>query len=155
MFSAAALSRLSSRTGSISGSFNGSLALQLQLLHETDKVSFAQVAYFSATYLGFLPDIATEQEAVNAISLRGISSIPENPYKQITYQKFAQICMNTWIKKGGLMYSITKSPRYAFREMQSLGLIDYQKYPNQSLSGKEALNIMSKCITIYEKENSK
>jgi hypothetical protein len=23
------------------------------------------------------------------------------------------------------------------------------------LSGKEALNIMSKCITIYEKENSK
>jgi hypothetical protein len=53
------------------------------------------------------------------------------------------------------MYSITKSPRYAFREMQSLGLIDYQKYPNQSLSGKEALNIMSKCITIYEKENSK
>ena len=122
---------------------------------ETDKVSFAQVAYFSATYLGFLPDIATEQEAVNAISLRGISSIPENPYKQITYQKFAQICMNTWIKKGGLMYSITKSPRYAFREMQSLGLIDYKKYPNQSLSGKEALNIMSKCITIYEKENSK
>ena len=63
--------------------------------------------------------------------------------------------MNTWIKKGGLMYSITKSPRYAFREMQSLGLIDYQKYPNLSLSGKEALNIMSKCITIYEKENSK
>jgi hypothetical protein len=62
--------------------------------------------------------------------------------------------MNTWIKKGGLMYSITKSPRYAFREMQSLGLVDYAKYPNQSLTGKEALNIMSKCIKIYEAENN-
>lgn len=122
-------------------------------LIEEEKASFSQIAYFSATYLGFLPDIATEQEAVNAISLRGISSIPENPYKQITYQKFAQICMNSWIKKGGLLYSITKSPRYSFREMQALGLIDYSKYPNQSLSGKEALNIMSKCIEIYEKQN--
>lgn len=120
---------------------------------ETEKVSFSQVAYFSATYLGYLPDITTEQEAVNAISLRGIASIPENPYRPVTYKKFAQICMNAWIKKGGLLYSITKSPRYAFREMQALGLIDYSKYPNQSLSGKEALNIMSKCIGIYEKEN--
>ncbi len=121
---------------------------------ETEKVSFSQIAYFSATYLEYLPDIATEQEAVNAISLRGICTIPENPYKPITYQKFAQICMNTWIKKGGLMYSITKSPRYAFREMQSIGLVDYAKYPNQSLTGKEALNIMSKCIKIYEAENN-
>ena len=122
---------------------------------ETEKVTFSQVAYFAATYLEFLPDIASEQEAMNAISLRGISSIPDKPYEQLSYQKFAQICMNTWIKKGGLMYSITKSPRYAFREMQSLGLINYQKYPNQSLSGKEALNIITKCIEIYEKGNSK
>ena len=71
---------------------------------ETEKVSFSQVAYFAATYLEFLPDIASEQEAMNAISLRGISSIPDNPYEQISYQKFAQICMNTWIKKGGLLY---------------------------------------------------
>ncbi len=118
---------------------------------EAPKANYSQIAYFAATYLEFLPDIATEQEAVNAISLRGISSIPDNPYKPVTYKKFAQICMNTWIKKGGMMYSITKSPRYAFREMQSLGLIDYKKYPNQTLSGKEALNIMSKCIEIYEK----
>ena len=122
---------------------------------ETEKVTFSQVAYFAATYLEFLPDIASDQEAMNAISLRGISSIPDNPYEQLSYQKFAQICMNTWIKKGGLLYSITKSPRYAFREMQSLGLISYQKYPNQSLSGKEALNIITKCIEIYEKGNSK
>ena len=58
---------------------------------ETEKVTFSQVAYFAATYLEFLPDIASEQEAMNAISLRGISSIPDNPYEQLSYQKFAQI----------------------------------------------------------------
>lgn len=122
---------------------------------ESTEVTFSQVAYFAATYLEILPDIATEQEAMNALNLRGICSIPENPYKQLKCKEFAQICMNTWIRKGGIMYSITKSPRYAFREMQSLGLIDYNKYPNQSLSGKEALSIMSKCIDIYEKREAK
>ncbi len=122
---------------------------------ETQEVDFAQVSYFVATYLELLPDSATEQQAMNVVSLAKISDIPENPYKSIPYKKFAQICMNTWIKKGGLLYSITKSPRYAFKEMQSLGLIDIQKYPNQHLSGKDALNIMTRCIEIYEEGTTK
>ena len=34
---------------------------------ETEKVSFSQVAYFAATYLEFLPDIASEQEAMKCL----------------------------------------------------------------------------------------
>ena len=122
---------------------------------ETDEVNFSQIAYLVATHLEFLPDTATEQQAMNVVNMAKISTIPEKPYNSISYKKFAQLCMNAWIKKGGLLYSITKSQRYAFKEMQSLGLIDIKKYPNQHLSGKEALNIMTKCITIYEKENIK
>ena len=122
---------------------------------ETDEVNFSQISYFVATHLELLPDSATEQQAMNVVSLAKISTIPENPYKSISYKKFAQLCMNSWIKKGGLLYTITKSQRYAFKEMQSMGLIDMKKYSNQHLSGKEALNIMTKCIQIYEKGNNK
>lgn len=122
---------------------------------ESQQVNYAQVSYFVAVHLELLPDGANEQQAMNVLTLANISDIPENPYKPLTYKKFSQMCMNAWIKKGGLMYSITKSPRYAFREMQSLGLISLQKYPNQYLSGKEALNIMSKCIKIYESRGNK
>ena len=122
---------------------------------DTDEVNFSQISYFVATHLELLPDSATEQQAMNVVSLTKISNIPENPYKSISYKKFAQICMNAWIKKGGLLYTMTKSQRYAFKEMQSMGLIDIKKYQNQHLSGKEALNIMTKCIQIYEKGLSK
>ena len=83
---------------------------------ESQQVNYAQVSYFVAVHLELLPDGANEQQAMNVLTLANISDIPENPYKPLTYKKFSQMCMNAWIKKGGLMYSITKSPRYALEK---------------------------------------
>ena len=54
--------------------------------------------------------------------------------------------MKTWKIKGGLMYSITKANRYAFRELQYLGFIAATEYPNKKPSGLEMLNLLTKCM---------
>ena len=55
-----------------------------------------------------------------------------------------------WDIKGGLMYRITKgSPRYAFRQFQSDGIIDSTLEPNNLISGEKLLQIYTSCSSKY------
>ena len=55
--------------------------------------------------------------------------------------------------KGGLMFRLTKgSPRYAFKQMKSDGVISQNYDPSLILSGREALNIYTSCNMLYNED---
>lgn len=118
----------------------------------TKKVSTEQAAYFFAVMLDLVPETATEQEAVDALVSANYMKAPKNPSGPISYAQFCGLCMKSWNLPAGLMYSITKSNHYAFREMQTKGNVDTSIDPSAPISGYNAMEIITKCLLTEEGE---
>jgi len=64
----------------------------------------------------------------------------------------ALLLMRSFELKGGLFYSLTKSPHHAYRELVYKGLIRGDTDPEMSVSGQDLLLIVSRLLSIKEKE---
>ena len=113
-----------------------------------ESVTYEDVAYLCATNLGLILDDATPEEAMLALDKAGIYDMPNNPKAEISYESLANMCTKTWKIKGGFLYSITKSDRYAFKELQSLGFIYTNVDPKETVSGIEVLNLITRCLDL-------
>lgn len=114
------------------------------------EVTFGQVCYLSAVHQGFISENASFDEAIKALYEQG--QIPQEADKNspVVMANFAFIYAQMWNIKGGLMYRLTKgSPRYAFKQMKSDGVIDETADPKKIVSGVEALNIYTSCSIEY------
>ena len=116
-----------------------------------EEATYGQVCYLSAIHQGLISDDASYEEAVEVLFSRG--QIPENvsAYDSVYMANLAFIYMQIWPNiKGGLMFSLTKgSPRYAFKKLKSDGVISQNADPNQIVSGRDALNILTTCMIEY------
>ncbi len=119
---------------------------------ETPAVSFCQAAYFMAVY-AVDSDAISEAEALDFCIDAGLCSIPSDPEKLITLSELAGMCMRTFNLKGGIMYTITKSNHYAFREMQAKGFIAKNADPSATVTGSNALILITECIHAVEVGN--
>lgn len=115
---------------------------------ESDTVSLNDMAYLTATYLQLVENGTSEEESLTALDrYYGFSKISKNAEK-LTYKDLAYFCMQVWDIKGGLFYTLTKSPRYAFIELQSKNIIPPTTQSNELVSGYDALCIIT-LITEY------
>lgn len=121
-----------------------------QLLEATS-ITYGQAAYFAATNLSLIPDESSYEQASEEIVKSKILYSIEDCNSPISLAEFSMLCMKTWNFKGGLFYSLFKNPRYAFKEMQSKGIISNESDPDQGVSGIFALNTFTKCIDLAEK----
>jgi len=62
------------------------------------------------------------------------------------------LIMKIWELKGGIMYTITESPRYAYRELVYLGIIQGRAAPNMQVSGDLLLYITGS-VLLQEETN--
>lgn len=113
---------------------------------ETDQATVGQTAYFLAVYRDFVSENATEEESVAALQGQGICKADVKADELLTYKEFSGLLMKTFKIKGGLMYSLTKSDRYAFREMQVKGYIPASADPAAVISGYEILAVITDCL---------
>lgn len=60
----------------------------------------------------------------------------------ITAGDLSLLIMKAFDINGGLMYRLTGSRRYAFREMKHSGIFSDRSYPNQLISGEQFLQIL-------------
>jgi len=67
----------------------------------------------------------------------------------------ALLLMRSFNLKGGIFYSLTKSPHHAYRELVYKGLIRGDADPDMPVSGRDLLLIVSKLLSIKEKEEAK
>jgi hypothetical protein len=60
------------------------------------------------------------------------------------------LIMRAFDLKGGVMYSITKSPHYAYRELVYLEVIQGETTPSMNISGEQLLFITGRILEMRE-----
>lgn len=118
---------------------------------ETEEVNYGQVCYLSAIHQNLIEEDASYSDAVKALYDEG--QLPElvDPYSIVYMANLSFIYMQIWPEvKGGLMYRITNgSPRYAFKQLSADGVLPPMADPKAIVSGREALNILTACMSTY------
>lgn len=111
---------------------------------ESKTVSFEQVAYFAAVSNGLITEDVSVEDAVIALE----SKIKKSEVKTadaLSYEDCAFVCAKAWNIKGGLMFTLFKNPRYAFKEFQAKKYIQESKNPKSKITGRDALYLITKC----------
>jgi len=70
---------------------------------------------------------------------------PDSPAR---LDSIALLCMHSFGIKGGLMYTITGKPRYAYRELAYRGVIQGRVDPMMKVSGEKLLFMVGRLLTI-------
>jgi hypothetical protein len=60
------------------------------------------------------------------------------------------LLMRSFGIKGGIMYSLTKSPRYAYRELTYKNIIQGRADPAMNVSGGQLLFIINRALSLQE-----
>ena len=117
---------------------------------EVQTVNLEEVAYFASSYYNIIDE--TEDNIVALTELKKYFQYDKitTPETALSYEDFAYFCTQTWNIKGGLMLMATKSPRYAFKELQFMGYIPQSIDPSTKIDGIQALTIMTNCIEFAE-----
>jgi hypothetical protein len=67
----------------------------------------------------------------------------------------ALLLLRSFNLKGGIFYSISKSPHHAYRELVYKGLIRGDTDPDMPVSGRDLLLMVSRLLSVKEKEDAK
>ncbi|MCL2791810.1 MAG: hypothetical protein FWD87_01855 [Spirochaetaceae bacterium] len=124
-------------------------AAELDRLLETEAVTAAGAARFVLGAAELLPPglsgAAAENAAYNmARTNRWITKEAADP---INLRDAAFLVMNAFEIRGGIMYSFTRAPRYAYREMVYRRLIQGRAYPSMKVSGEQLLQIIGSALS--------
>ncbi len=121
-----------------------------RLLDEKPAV-FGDAAYVILTAVGFVPDTATGEEAAAAVADKKL--LPKTPAATapVTLGQVCFLIMETQGLKGGLLYRMFPGPRYATRELASMGLLKGYTHPNRVVSGEEVMWILGAVLDLKEK----
>lgn len=113
---------------------------------EADEATVGDTAYFLAVYLNAVPESSPASAALSALQDSGICLAGASADDVLTYKVFAGMLMRAWDVKGGLMYSLTGSDRYALRELQAQGFIPSSVDPMAAVTGYQTLAIFNDCM---------
>jgi hypothetical protein len=120
----------------------------MDALLETPAVSGAQAARFTLGAAGRLPaglsGAAAEQAAWAAAMERGWVSGQAG--RALRLKEAALLVTGAFSIKGGLMYSVFPGPRYAYRELLYLKIIQGRADGNFTVSGERLLQILGRAL---------
>jgi outer membrane protein OmpA-like peptidoglycan-associated protein len=117
-------------------------AAEMDVLLETGAVSFGQAARFVLITTDWI-DTGSSAGAAYALA-REKGWVPEKSLEQspIRTGELSFLIMNAFDIKGSFLYSLFPGPRYAFRELDYLGLLSGRRDPALPVSGEGLLRIL-------------
>ena len=119
-------------------------------LLETEEATFGQVCYLVAVQKNLIAENDSYETAVQTLYENGIIPGFEDPQAPIPLVDITYVYSRLWEIKGGLMYRLTHgSPRYAFKQFQSDGILSATQEPDDYVSGAKALSIYTSCVNKY------
>ena len=113
--------------------------------------TFGDAAYLILSAAGFVPEESTGEEATAAVAEKKLLTKTPSPTEPVTLGQVCFLIMQTQRIKGGLLYSLFSGPRYATRELASLGLLKGYTHPNRVVSGEEVMWILGAVLNMKEK----
>ena len=127
-------------------------ASEMDAMLEADTVSAAKAARFVLGSADLLPAGLSGPEAEKAAYETAFSNswIKTGAEKNVTLKDTAFLIMKVFNLKGGVMYSLFKNPRYAYREMIYRKLIQGVTDQSMKVSGQKLLVILDKTSKYIE-----
>jgi hypothetical protein len=101
--------------------------------------------------VGLVSDSSTGEEATAVIADKKLLPKTPSPSEPVTLGEVCYLIMETQEIKGGLFYTLFPGPRYATRELASLGLLKGFTHPNRVVSGEEVMWILGAVLDWKEK----
>jgi hypothetical protein len=125
-------------------------AVDMDALLDTRELTYAQAAQFVLPAAGVAAGRLSEIEAFRTVESRGW--IPENAKapESINAGSLSLLIMKSFDLKGGLMYTLFPSPRYAYRELQYRTFIQGNTDPRETVSGAQFLHILGRVLKSVE-----
>jgi len=123
-------------------------AAEIETLLATDALSYEQAASFVLR----AADVETTGSAFNYAADKRWLSAKAAPDGLAALNEVSLLIMGAFGIKGGIMYSATKSPHYAYRELVYQGIIQGRTDPDLSVSGDLLLFIVGKVLDRVEGE---
>nr|MBP3282386.1 hypothetical protein [Treponema sp.] len=125
---------------------NAQSAEKLTEILDASEVSLAQLSYIAGTCGFNLPDNSNYTTAFEEMKRRGYFGQNAKESDKATLAQASYLFMKATKIDGGLMYRITDSPRYAFKELKARGIIPQTAEASLKFSGHEALDLLNSCI---------
>ena len=113
--------------------------------------TFGDAAYVILSAAGIVPEEASGEQATEAVTEKKLLSKAPLPTAPATLGDICFLIMETQGIKGGLFYTLFPGPRYATRELASLGLLKGYTHPNRVVSGEEVMWILGAVLDWKEK----
>ena len=127
-------------------------ATEMDAMLQTEAVSAAQAARFALGSAGLLPPELSGAEAEKAAFDMAASNgwIKIGAEQSVTLKDAAFLIMKAFNLKGGVMYSLFKNPRYAYREMVYCKIIQGATDQSMRVSGQKLLQILDRTLSRTE-----
>jgi hypothetical protein len=126
-----------------------STAAEIETLMGTKAVTFAQAARFlleaSDTMVTYDPDAAFRYAQERKWLPKGVSADSEARLDEVSL-----LIMNSFGFKGGILYSLTKHPLYAYRELKYSNILQGRIYPDMKVSGDQLLFFTGRTLSRRE-----
>jgi hypothetical protein len=106
-------------------------------------ITVGQTAYLVLVASDNLAEDADEARAFELLTNMGWTPAGATVNQPIELASYAYILMRAFNLKGGIMYTLFPSPRYAFRELASMQIIQSVYDPSSPLDGSMAIQILS------------
>ncbi len=113
---------------------------------EAEILNCGMGAYLVATAAGLGDDNIAPAQAFILLQEKNWIKEFRTPSAGMTLGEFSFLIMKGFEMKGGLMYSIFPSPRYASRELGFMGYISKNSGAYRSMTGGEAVSIIGKIM---------
>ena len=127
-------------------------ATEMDTMLAADTVSAAKAARFILASADLLPSDLSGAAAETAAYDIAVSNgwVKKAAEESITLKDTAFLIMKAFDLKGGLMYTLLKNPRYAYREMVYRKLIMGTADPDMKVTGGRLIEILGKTMSYAE-----
>jgi outer membrane protein OmpA-like peptidoglycan-associated protein len=130
-----------------------STAQEIETLLETRAVTYAQAARFVLEAADAMVT-SSHEEAFRFAAEQ--NWLPKNarPDDLAQLNHISRLLMLSFETKGGVMYTITKNSRYAYRELKYLNVIQSRSDPAMFVSGERLLFYVNRILTMQDAQDA-
>ena len=128
----------------------GQAAEKIDKILETEKATFGQATYLIQTALNDGSDELDFETAFDRFKNENENLIRNSVSAEdvIPIKTYAFLLMKAFDVKGGMMYRIYPCPRYAYRDLRYLAVIQGKNNPDAVMQGTSLLQILSRIDTV-------
>ena len=119
---------------------------KISAILNSEKITCGQLAYLAGTYTNEVPEDSDEEGAFEILAKAGYFPAECAASTELTLKQTSFVLAKAVNLKGGLLYTLTGSPRYAFRELKAIGALPSSADPDMKLSGRDALGLMNSLL---------